>query len=72
MTFMILLKPHVWEKSSLLANQIAGYLNSNSITIECIKLIFLHAGTYLLKLEIDDVILHEWGQACPQHVKRSY
>ena len=25
----------------------------------------LHAGTYLLKLQIDDVILHEWGQACP-------
>ena len=25
----------------------------------------MHAGTYLLKLEIDDVIFHEWGQAYP-------
>ena len=44
MTFMILLKPHVWEKSGNLmpsANQIAGFLNcSISKTIRGIKLIF--------------------------------
>ena len=46
------------------ANQIAGFLNFNiSKTIGGIKLIFLYAGTYLLKLQIDDVILQEWGQA---------
>ena len=37
-------------------------------TIGCIKLIFLHAGTYLLKLQIDDVILHKWSQACPKRL----
>ena len=26
---------------------------------------FLNAGTYLLKLQIDDVILGGCGQACP-------
>ena len=42
----------------LLANQIAGFLIFNiSKTIRGIKLTFLHAGTYLLKLQIDDVIL---------------
>ena len=48
MTFMILLKLHVWENllleliaKMLLANQIAGFLNFNiSKTIGGIKLIF--------------------------------
>ena len=53
----------------LLANQIAGSLNCNiSKTIGVIKLIFLHAGTCLLKLQSDDVILHEWGQSCPKRL----
>ena len=26
---------------------------------------FSHAVIYLSKLQIDDVILHEWDQACP-------
>ena len=40
----------------LLANQIAGFLNFNiSKTIGDVKLLFLHAGTYLLKLQIDDL-----------------
>ena len=43
----------------LSANQIAGFLSQKYIiskTIGVIKLIFLHAGTYLLKPQIDDVI----------------
>ena len=51
------------------ANQIAGFLNFNiSKTIGGIKykVDFLHAGTYLVKVQIDDVILHEWDQACPK------
>ena len=32
------------------------------------KVDFLHGGTYQLKLQTDDVILHEWGQACPRRV----
>ena len=43
----------------LLANQVAGFLNFNiPNTIGGIK----------LKLKIDDVILHEWGQACPKRL----
>ena len=55
-----------------LANQIVGFLNFNiSKAIGEIKLIFLHAATYLLKLQIDDVILHDWGQACPGNLRIS-
>ena len=44
------------------ANQIAGFLNFNiSKTIRRIKLIFLPAGTYISKLQIDDIILYDWG-----------
>ena len=25
----------------------------------------VHIYIYILKLQIDDVILHDWGQACP-------
>ena len=32
----------------------------------------LHAGTYLLKLQIDDVILHKWGQACSGTPKEAF
>ena len=32
---------------------------------------FLHVRTYLLKLQIDDVDLHEWGQACPAMLKEA-
>ena len=50
----------------LLANQIAGFLNfSISKTIGVIKWIFLYVCTYLLKLQIDDVILGGHGQVCP-------
>ena len=46
-------------------NQIAGFLNFNiSKIIGSIKLIFVHAGTCLLKLQVDDVILGGCGQAC--------
>ena len=72
-TFMILLKLHVWEKSDsqvnakmLSANQIAGFLNFNvSKTVGGIKLIFLHTGTYQLKLQIYPAILGGHGQAYP-------
>ena len=50
----------------LSANQIARFLNSNiSKTIGGAKLTFLHAGTYLLKLQIDDVILGGHVQIYP-------
>ena len=49
-----------------MAYQIAGFLNFNiSKTIGFIKFNFLHAVKYLLKLQIDDVILDGHGQACP-------
>ena len=55
----------------LSANQIAGFLNfSISKTTGGMKLIFLHGGTYLLKLQIDDVILVERSQASPRCPKR--
>ena len=47
------------------ANQIVGFLNFNiSKTSRASKLIFC-MGTYLLKLQVYDVILREWGLACP-------
>ena len=49
----------------LSVNQIAGFLNLNISKTIKYKVDFLHAGTYLLKLQINDVILYEWGQACP-------
>ena len=50
----------------LSANQIAGFLIFNiSKTIGVIKLIFLRAVTYLLKLQIHDMILGGCSQACP-------
>ena len=53
----------------LSANHIARFLNSKTQkdlkNYWRYKVDFLHAGTYLLKLQICDVILHEWGQACP-------
>ena len=56
----------------LSANQIAGFLNfSISKTTGGMKLIFLHGGTYLLKLQIDDVILVECSQASPSMPKET-
>ena len=56
----------------LSANQIAGFLNfSISKTTGGMKLIFLHGGTYLLKLQIDDVILVERSQASPSMPKET-
>ena len=48
----------------LSANQFSGFLNFNiSKRIRVIKLFFLHAGSYLLKVQIDvwfwvDVVRH--------------
>ena len=36
------------------------------------KVDFLHAGTNLLKLQIDEVILYEWGQAYPGMPKEAF
>ena len=57
----------------LLANQIAGVLNFNiSKTIGGIKLIFFDAGAYLLKLQIDDVILREGGEGGSDMSKEAF
>ena len=46
----------------VLANQIAGFLNVNiSKTIVDVKPIFVHGGTYQLKLQFDDVVLDGRG-----------
>ena len=55
----------------LLANQITGFLSCNISTIGVIKLIFLHAFTYMLKLQIDDMILGGRGQASPGMPKKA-
>ena len=66
MTFMVKMVDLNLNAKMLLANQIAGFLNFNILkTIGGVKLIFLHTGTYLLKLQIDDVILGGDGQPCP-------
>ena len=67
----------------LLASQIAGFSNFDiSKIIGGIKLTFcmqvknywrykadfLHPGTYLLKLQIDDEIFGGYGQACPKRL----
>ena len=81
MTFIILLKPYAWEKSGsqvnakmLSANQIAGFLKNNWRYLKSnwrYKVDFLHAGTYLLKLQMlmwfwDDVV--RLAQACPKRL----
>ena len=49
----------------LLANQIAGFLNCNiSKTMRGIKFIFLDAGKYLLKLQVNGMIIGGCGQRC--------
>ena len=72
MTFNVLLKWHVWEKSGSRVKCKNALRQSDSSIFKLTyfknywryKVDFLHAGTYLLKLPLDDVILHEWGQAC--------
>ena len=54
----------------LLANQIAGFLNLNNYW--SYEVDFLHAGTYLLKLQIDYVILGRHSQACPGMPKEDF
>ena len=36
------------------------------------KVDFLHAGTNLLKLQIDDATLYQWGQAYPGMPKQAF
>ena len=49
----------------LFANQIVGFSKQYLKKDWRYKIDFLHSGTYLLKLQIDDVILGWCGQACP-------
>ena len=78
MTFMILLKLYVWGKpnsqvkcKNALSQPGGGifklyYLKHH----QRYKVEFLHAGTYLLKLQIDDC---RWvWSGMPRHVKRAY
>ena len=55
----------------LSANQIAEFLNFNiSKNAGDIKTFFLHVGTYLLKLQIDDF---RWAwSGIPRHAQRGY
>ena len=54
------------------ANQTAEFLSFNiSKTSGVVKLIFLHVVTYLLKLQLDDMILGGCGQACPSMPKEA-
>ena len=73
MTFMILLKLYVWEKSNSQVNCESPLSQPGSGIFKLYylknyqryKVDFLHAGTYLLKLHIDNVIVGGCGQACP-------
>ena len=61
MTFMILLKPYVWEKSGSRVKRKNALSQSDCRILELqtvgvTKMIFLHTGVYLLKLQIDDMI----------------
>ena len=70
---MILLKPHVWKKpgSRVKCRNNLSHSDCRIFKLEHVlnywryKVDFLNVGTYLLKLQIDDVVLHEWGQVCP-------
>ena len=62
LTFMILLKSHVWEKSGSLVKYKNALGQSNNWRYNTD---FLHAVIHLLKLQIADVILGGCGQACP-------
>ena len=73
MNFMILIKPHVWEKSGsrVKCKNARGQSDCRIFKLYYLKIYwsykvdFLRAGTYLLKLQIDDVTLGGCGQACP-------
>ena len=52
-------------------NHIAAFLSFNVSKTWSYKADFLHAGTYLLKLQIDDEVLSGRGQACPSMSKEA-
>ena len=70
MTLIILLKPHVWEVSQVKCKNGLDQSDSRIFKLYYLKnywsykVDFLYAGTYLLRLQIDDVILGEHVQAC--------
>ena len=70
MTFIILLKSYVWEKSGsqVKCKNALGQSDCRIFKFSYLKnykVDFLHAGIYLLKLQIHFVILGGHGQACP-------
>ena len=69
MTFMILLKLYVWEKSAswVKHKNALGQSDCRIFKLWYLKGIYqvYISGTYLLKLQIDDVILDGHGQAYP-------
>ena len=56
----------------LSANQIAGFSNFKISKAIGDKVDFLHAGIYLLKQQIDDVILGGRGQVWPSMPKYAF
>ena len=55
----------------LSTNQIAGFLNFYYLkNYWKWKVDFLYAGTYLLKVQMDKVVLGGCGQACPGMLKK--
>ena len=74
MTFMILLKLYVWKKSDSQVKCKNALCQSDCRIFKLYylkdyrrhKVNLLHAGTYLLKLQINNVILGGRGQACPK------
>ena len=76
MTFMILLKLHVWEKLNIKYKNALGQSDCRILkqylkNCQSCKVDFMHAGTYLLKIHIDDVILGRCGEACPGITKKA-
>ena len=71
---MIMLKPHVWEKSDspVKCKNALGQSNYRIFKLQYLKnywsynVDFLHAGLYLLMLQI------EWGQACPKTLLKTF
>ena len=77
---MILLKPHVWEKSGsqFKSKNAPGPSDCKIFKLQYLKnyfrykVGFVHVISYLLKLQFDHVILHEWCQACPVVHKEAF
>ena len=78
MTFMILLNVYAWEKYDPQV-KCKNALDQSDCRIFKLyylknywkwKVDFLYAGTYLLKVQMDKVVLGGCGQACPGMLKK--